>query len=364
MTRHRINYMLGLISESAKRDQRMAFTKNLSETGRQFQYVPTLRTKAGEIVALAHLSPQARLRTVPVFQMVTSLAPSFAPSLASAWTGMPMALDGLEHSTSNGLTNDFLSLFGTLGHAGVPVTPVMDVDGTAIYNAAAFGMSNKYAPGLVLRAPLASLNIVAGWFQGNGGNPAVTDLLIDCGHIADISPGLILPVVQTALHGQNLSIWRSVALTSSSAPKDASSLKYGPNTVPRRDWALWFGLASHYPAIHFGDFGISHRDSSEPPGYAMANATVSVRYCLDNDWLIRKGRSTRGANGIPMANQYHAHAQSLAGHTHFGSVANCWADNEIAKIAAMAGVGKSNNRTGWVSIALNRHLELVCDRLP
>jgi hypothetical protein len=109
---------------------------------------------------------------------------------------------------------------------------------------------------------------------------------------------------------------------------------------------------------------MAHRDLSEPPGFAMANATVTVRYATDADWLIRKGVSTRGANGQPMATQYHAHSQQLVAHPLFGGVPGCWGDGQISQIASTAGAGRSGNRGTWVALGLNRHLSVVAAHLP
>ena len=64
-------------------------TTNLASTGRQFQYVPTLRTKAGEITALQNLQAQDKQRTVPVLQIMPSVSATFAADFATAWSGQP-----------------------------------------------------------------------------------------------------------------------------------------------------------------------------------------------------------------------------------------------------------------------------------
>ncbi|RAI36779.1 beta family protein [Rhodoplanes serenus] len=333
-------------------------------TGRRYRYVPTLRTKAGEVAALANLVGQAKQRTLPIFLITPKPAASFTRELAAAWSGSPVVLDGSGDAAATNSAANFNSLFSSLGQGGVPAIPLVEAGGVPTHIAAALSAQNRYGPGLVLRVNIDDLPNAVAWAAAHSVIPSRTDLLIDCGHIADVPPTLIAAAVGAGLNNHPLNGWLSVTLSSSAAPKDVSNLQPGPNLVPRRDWALWSALTSSYPMLHYGDYAIAHRDLSEPPGFAMANATVSPRYCLDNDWYIRKGRSTRGANGQPMAAQYHGHAAALSQHAQFGGLTGCWGDAHIVQIARQAGVGRSGSRETWVSIGVNRHISLVCDRLP
>ncbi len=242
----------------------------------------------------------------------------------------------------------------------------MEFGGQPTYLAAASAVQNQFAPGLALRVSLTQIPNAPAWAAQQGFNPASVDLIVDCGHVAEIDPQLMAPVVANTLQAASASLggWRSVTLSASSAPKDAGGLPTGVNVFPRRDWRLWSALAPTFTSLHFGDYGITHRDMSEPPGYAMANATVSPRYTVQNDWVLLKGVSTRGANGLPMTAQYHGHAQTLSVAPYFGQVPSCWADGQIAQIAARGGVGSSGNRESWVGFGLNRHVSFVCAQLP
>lgn len=344
----------------------MGVTTNLGTTGNTYTYVPTLKAKAGEISALNNLDPGIKGRIFPVFQMMSTASAAFASDLALAWGGLSIGLDGANKTYQSGTSAAFTTLFRAIGNAGVPVLPVIDVGAQAPYEAAVGPLINQFSPGLVLRVALHLFPTAAGWLAQRGAIQAYTDLLIDVGHVAEMHPSVIGPAVQNALASNPaaLSGWRSVTLVSSAAPKDASGLRPGINLIPRLDWQLWSTVAGTTPGIHFGDHGIAHRDLSEPPGVAMANATVTPRYALPSEWMIRKGVSTRGQNGSPMVTQYHGHAQALATHASFGQIGNCWGDGRIQQIAALGGVGKSGGRKDWVSIGVNRHISVVCHHLP
>jgi hypothetical protein len=129
------------------------------------------------------------------------------------------------------------------------------------------------------------------------------------------------------------------------------------------DWTLWHNVHSAAPAqLDYGDFGVAHPNLADPPGYAMANATVSARYSLDNYWLMIKGRSTKGINGLPMGQQYRGHAAAIVSTAGAGGLIGCWGDQEINRISASP--LRPGGRPQWVAYSTSRHLSLVADRLP
>jgi hypothetical protein len=94
----------------------------------------------------------------------------------------------------------------------------------------------------------------------------------------------------------------------------------------------------------------------------MANATVSVRYAVDDHWICIKGSSMRGKSGIPMPKQYLAHAKALVADPNFGQLPSCWGDGRITQIAKAQ--IRSGSRPMWVQLSANRHLSLIANRLP
>lgn len=329
----------------------------------EYRYLPFLKAKAGEIVALENLTPSARARVLPLIHIGETLSPNFGKRMAAAWTSHPLAVDGAFNHGSSGSVTSFVALIQELRNKGASVMPCVGVSDPINYVNAA--LAAKDENGIVVKATLATLNSSYGWVSQHGLVPGEVDLVIDLKHIAAIDPqtfsGYVLSVL---LQGaQALNAFRSVTLASAAAPKDHSSLAYGANLVPRTDWTLWLATHPHSPVkLDYGDYSTGHPDLTEPPGVAMANATVSARYTLDADWLIIKGRSTGGINGQPMAVQYISHAALISANSNFGGVAGCWADSRVQHAAAGGqGVG---SRGKWAEIAANRHISLVADRLP
>lgn len=336
-----------------------------------YRYIPMLRSKAGEAVALQHLSVAAKQRAFPVIHLTVPVKLGFVQKLISAWAGRPLAVDGTWNFSQTGNTTAFTATITALRAANVTALPSVEVDAPALYlSAVQATLAQAPALGLVVKAKLNQIAQLAAWVAAQGWPFQSVDLIVEAGYIPAVGQGVLDQVVVQSVNSIAAHPWRTVTLSSSAAPRDFGNLVLGPNLVPRLDWALWQNIRPLVPiALDYADYGTSSADMTEAPGYAVANATVSVKYTLDNHWLMVKGYPTRGRTGRPMAGQYRNHAIVVQSHPQFGGVPNCWADMRIAQIATgvLLPSGRqipSGSRTSWVEIGMNRHLSLVGDRLP
>jgi hypothetical protein len=112
-------------------DTKMSIISNMDSTDRKLHYVPTFRTKAGEITALKHLQTSAKQRTIPIFQIMPKVSSTFNTDLVSAWGSLPLALDGSAQTGAARSAKDFAGLFMSLGTAGASVVPLIDVGADA-----------------------------------------------------------------------------------------------------------------------------------------------------------------------------------------------------------------------------------------
>lgn len=326
------------------------------------RYLPMMRTKAGEITALRMLSPAARARVLPVFHMCATIAAGFGSGLSAAWAGQPTALDGSWNAGQHGSSHMFQGLLAAMRSGGIPTIPVVGQTDPGHYQAAVHPMVGP--DGVAVKATLGQLPSVPAWIASAGWSPADVDLIVDLKHIAGFDLGSFSGYVLSSLNSasSSFSSFRSVTLASGAAPKDAGSLSRGVNRITRLDWHLWNAIHPHLPLVDYADYMTGHPDLTDPPGAAMATATVSARYSLDNEWLIIKGFPVGGATGQPMDVQYRAHANTIVADPGFNGIPNCWADTEIAAAASV--IAGRGSRQKWSEFAANRHMSLVADRLP
>ncbi|WP_184702321.1 beta family protein [Aminobacter aganoensis] len=332
-----------------------------------YRYIPIVRTKAGEADALGNLSPAARARIFPLIRLGGAVPTTFLPKMIASAAGFQIALEGIHNFTVTGSAAVYTALFNRLGAGGVPTIPTLSLRAQPAYNIAAAALVGAYGPGFVLHVPLADLPHLATWVASvPAWNPKEIDVLIDVAGVAEHPP---IPYANYVAHTINASMrdnhpWRSVALHSWSAPKDHGPLNPGRNDVQRLDWQTGQLVRDlvHFQ-LDYSDSGHVHPSLDEVPGYAMANATVSVRYAIDDIWVIHKGVRTSGANGIDMGTQYRGHAQTLVADPAFGGLAApCWGDGRIQHYAVTP--GGAGGRGQWAALLLNRHMSHVADRLP
>lgn len=322
-----------------------------------------LKTKAGEANALDNLAASAKSRIKPVLHVTSSVAASFAKTMGSAWSGRPLSVDGRFSFNSTGSTAPFTAVVNSMRSNGIPAIPSISTDAHGRLIAAAVALVNK--DGVMVRTPWYDLPNLATFIATHGWSSSEVDVVLDVGEVSAVAVPAMATAIANSLVAQfgSSQPYRSLTLASSAAPKDHGGLAYGPSNIPRRDWELWNATRTQIPfQVDFADYASGHPDLTEPPGVAMASATVSARYAMLTDWLIIKGRRTTGASGIPMGTQYKNHAAQYVANAQFGGIPNCWADDMISKIHA--GSVTPGNRTTWSAIAVNRHLSLVESQLP
>jgi len=95
--------------------------------------------------------------------------------------------------------------------------------------------------------------------------------------------------------------WRRFSLAASAFPVSLSSIPAdGYGTVERREMTVWSLLrdAAHLPRVPtFGDHGVQHPEIKDLDFRAIPRI-VQIRYALEAEWLVYKGRSTKdGGHG-------------------------------------------------------------------
>ena len=188
-----------------------------------FRYVPILKTKAGEVEALANLSPMARSRIFPLVRATTQIPATFQPSVLSMLTGLSIALDGEHNFSASGSFAAFASLFRGLGTHGMSVIPAISFNSVPAYLTASRRLVGVYAPGAVLQIALVDLPQAQAWCtQQLQIPPSDIDLVITVGDVSSYDPSTMARYVRGCLTGSlnATSPWRSISLNSYSAARD------------------------------------------------------------------------------------------------------------------------------------------------
>jgi hypothetical protein len=151
--------------------------------------------------------------------------------------------------------------------------------------------------------------------------------------------------------------WRTFTIVGTSFPASMAEIKYGSGIVPRLEWLLYKQLFARLKKARvrlpsFGDYGINHTDVLQVD-MRIVKPSATVRYTIDDAWLIVKGQNVRD-NGF---GQYRDLCKAVIKSGYFLGPSFSAGDEYIANCAA--GSSKTGNLTTWRMVGTNHHLEKV-----
>ena len=90
-----------------------------------------------------------------------------------------------------------------------------------------------------------------------------------------------------------IDFWRTFTVASGAFPRDLTGFTIGQHCLPRFDWMGWRSQISNGPIPQrlpaFSDYTIQHAVFAEPP--ERANFSASIRYTSDDHWVIMRVRA-------------------------------------------------------------------------
>jgi hypothetical protein len=151
--------------------------------------------------------------------------------------------------------------------------------------------------------------------------------------------------------------WKSFTICGGSFPK-TNLLKAGENTVPRGEWTFYKKLVAKLESqefnrhINYGDYGII------APGhfkfdFKKMDRSANIRYTHDDIWFVVKGNSIK-LNGNE---QYIGLAKDIAKSDYYQGEHFSDGDSHLKK-ATLKG-GKAGNTTVWKKVGFNHHFAKV-----
>jgi hypothetical protein len=165
---------------------------------------------------------------------------------------------------------------------------------------------------------------------------------------------------------ENLSGWRSFIFASGSFPDSLSACKYDESTsLPRFDWKNWLHHIKEKKLLRdplFADYAIRNPIFNSALQYY--NSTTSLKYTLEDDWLIMKGK-------VHKYEDYLVNAKLLVEDTnYFYGEEFSWGDKNIAEKAKYyhqyaknhltSGTGRTED---WIAWCISHHLILVINKI-
>ena len=343
-------------------------------------YVPVLKVKRGEKSALKSLSPSAQKRITPLLEIVErkqDKAPTIEAHLDTAFkklseSVLPFSrcfLDVREIASDG--PSAAAAVFERASEEGIAFTPVTGMSREADLESA---LSHRTDHGLALRLTREELEIggLAGHIESfmteHGLAPEDVDLIVDLGSVDNlIAPGVMALTRAFLAEVPDHSLWHTLTLSACAFPMSMAGVgRRSHALIERTEWTAWRdGLHARQHEVQrlptYSDCAIQHPAGVEGFNPRIMQVSASVRYALENDWLLIKGV---GARVVPVSKQFpHLATQLVYGYlnSRFAGPSHC---PGCASIKRAADGGKNlGSAEVWRRLGTIHHLTVVTESL-
>lgn len=332
------------------------------------RYVPILKAKQGERLALRDLDAATRSAITPAFQLLPGRGDAQLGremrQLGVAWSGVsPVLLDATWADPAS--TSDHpLIVASTLAAAeGVAVVPMVRPGSDLGHLVAAKAVVAAHGQGAAIRVEAAgwqagkSALFVDPLLRGLSLRPEDVDLVLDAGALGSDAD---LALFQSLLAGglptfAHLDEWRRVVVAGGSFPADLRAVPAGVLTrLPRREWELWARRPRVARVLSYGDYGVAHPATvDEMTNPRAIPLWAQFRYTSTVSFLVAKGGDIKKSGDA----EFYRAAALIAGAPEFDGRTFSAADAFLA--ARASGTGSPGGYSTWRRHGTGRHLTKV-----
>lgn len=344
-------------------------------------YVPCLRWKQGEYMAMAALSAASRERATPLIEVpeigfdfetwsdkktLDEHIKPFGKRVEDKW-GRPCLVD-LIHIPAGKVMADgahpVTRVFDELRARKCSATPVTGIARDHTYQQAIGGVISADNRGVCIRVTLAEAakpdlkGMLDALMERLDVSPNECDFVLDLG-APNFEPidgfTKLIHALLSRLPYQNS--WQAITIIGTSFPETMAEVKGSPVLLPRWEWLLYKTLAAKLAkqgtrVPTFGDYGINHKDVPQVD-MRLVKPSATIRYTIDDKWFIVKGPNVRD-HGFE---QYRSHCRTVTKSPYFRGSGFSMGDAYIQNCSL--GKEKTGNLPTWRKVGTNQHLEKV-----
>lgn len=346
-------------------------------------YVPILRCRKAELMALRLLPPEDKRKITPLIELSPNLLAfkrrknlinrdlflEVTKQIVINWGQSPLFIDfelieALFTSPKGKHPISFLA--ESARTIRLPIIPVTGLRPSLNYGAALGSVVTADRRGICvrlrqedlrnpslgeeLRQLMAKLKLT----------PKQVDILVDLKLIGQVS----MKLTEICARIPTLSSWRTFTLAGGAFPVDLRDIKKNSqHEQSRDDWLYWFKQVKEGPVLPrrptFSDYTIQHpvypEQRTERP-----NPSASIRYTSDIYWVIMRGQALYGEGG-PGHDQYWANARLLSKRKEFCGAGFSKGDEYISEIGQQT--KKKGTPQTWLQAGINHHIAFVIRQL-
>jgi hypothetical protein len=342
---------------------------------KQDQYAPILKGKDGEFLALSKLPDSIKDSIVPIIDIVSNSNKTFENHIKATvgylrkWLPKrPLYIDGYmvqEGELIYSGQHYMKYIFDELRNDGFTIIPVISNISNQDYNDAIKNIILKDQKGICIRIFRpetidinSELDVILNFL---GIDQTTVDLLLDLESVEDLTVDEIYKwSINKIVEIKHLSKYRGLVVSGGNFPINLIKLKADQvHIIPRKQWRAWQQICNSSDVERiptYSDYAISHPQLSEF-GEGIPNASASIRYTHESDYLIYRGKGTRQHS----FDQFYYISESLITSDDFDGKDHCAGDEFIYKC------GNQKKKTGslktWRWVGTIHHITIVVNQL-
>ncbi len=347
----------------------------------KWRYLPILKWKQGERLALKHLTPGQWSGVVPLIELPAIDASPSADSLRAA---LPAYLTKISKQMAQSYPADVpLLIDARYVSPGYPkqlnlirvicaglakqtkrrIFPVLSETLVARYtaNLSDVGGFEEYV--LRIQTQLTTdlqVEPIVKALTGSGiASKSRLHIVIDQYSIVNDDPLARYTMVRPFLDKALTAGCASTTVAGGSFPVNLVGYKQGVQDIARVEWAVWKAVRRNadYATVRFGDYTVSNPAPAPDLDPAMMNPSVAIRYATSDHWRLYKAGGFK--KGKP--NQYQNLCVLLTGDTVYSGASFSDGDDRYDR-AAKATLG-NGNPSSWRRDATSHHVVLISSLL-
>ena len=333
-----------------------------------FAYMPVLKWKQGEQLALRNFTPELRAHLLPLIELIDSKESGdagvdaqigkFAKELGHAGHAHgAVALDLSLHSAAAKATLKLLKRSANeLEKKSVPLVPVLTPQILAGADAELALLKSFPRAVLRLNIDLILPEQIEGFATKAIAHVPEVHLLLDMASIVGTDPQG--KWAEASIYVQAAYDWAkaaSITLAGGSFPYNLMGIKPGTIRVPRVERQVWSTAVKNrtFKSLRFGDYAVTNPVPLPPIDPKMINPSAAIRYALQQEWMLIKGTGTRTAG----RGQYNDLCRLLILEDYYAGEDFCYGDASYHKHAQKG--ASSGSPMSWRRDATSHHLELT-----
>ncbi len=344
-------------------------------------YVPCLRWKQGEYLAVKALSAASRDRVTPLIEVpeigfdfetwsdkktLDEHIKPFGKRVADKW-GKACLVDLIHLPAGKVLENGdhpVTRVFDELRTLKCSATPVTGIARDHTFQKAIGRVISTDKRGVCIRITLAEAakpnlkSMLDTLLNQLHVRPNECDVVLDLGapnfEPIDGFTKLVHALLSRLPYQDH---WQTITIMSTSFPETMAEVRSSPSLLQRWEWLLYKKIAAKLAKQGaqiptFGDYGINHKDFPQVD-MRLVKPSATIRYTIGDAWFIVKGPNVRD-NGFE---QYRDHCRTVTQSPYFRNSDFSWGDAYIQNCGL--GKEKTGNLTTWRKVGTNQHLEKV-----